>query len=524
MAITTAKVHSNSDGGKFSFSFAPTVAIAALLFSPAGRAAEWQIVPTLDVRETYSDNVRLAPRGSEKSDFITDISPGIGIVGNGPGLKLKANYAFQQLGYANDSKGASSFHKLDAAASIDLVKDLFSIDGMAAINQQNINLLGTSATDNYLIDANRTTVRTATFSPYLHHNFRGIATSELRYTRTQVSTSSQTLSSSHIDALRLNIASDPSARQFGWSLHHDAQKTQQASANTIDSSSSGADARLMVTPQFYLTAGAGYDKFDYLATANASNPKGVYYSGGFSWQPTERTSLASSVGKRFYGTTFMLSSSMRSRYAVWHLSYDESVTTTPQQFALNTTSSTSDLLNQLFKSSIPDAGLRQQAVDRFILTTGLPVSLSHSTNYLTNQFFLQKALRASVAITGAKNTVLLSVFDTLRQPQSAPDSGVVLATPASFTTGDTRQAGASALWNWKFSGRTNANLSADYTRKKLNSTNVEERLKIYRVSLAHQFQPKLSGIIELKHAEQASDTAASNYQENAIAAFLSMKF
>lgn len=521
--ITTKTVPRSMECGPSLVLFS-AFSIAVMLFPSTGTAAEWRIVPRVDLRETYSDNVRLAPKGAEAGDFVTDISPGISIVGNGPNLKLKANYAYQYLGYARDSIGRSSFHKLDASAKVDLVKDLFSVDGLAGISQQDIGLLGPNATDNYAVDANRVSIRTATLSPYLHHNFGGNAYGEARYTRTQVSTSSQAPLSSSIDAAKLSLTSGPAFRTLGWGLHYDAQRTQRSQSNTIDSTTTGADLRLMVTPQFYLTATTGYDKYNYVAAADASNPNGKYYSGGFSWQPTERTNLAASVGKRFYGTTYSLNTSTRSRHAVWHVAYDEAVTTTPQQFALSTTSSTSDLLNQMFKSEIPDDALRQQAVDRFILSTGLPTTLSRSLNYVTNQFFLQKALQASVAVTGIKNTVLFTVSNTIRHPQSADPGALILVPGGAITTGDTRQLGASAIWNWKFSGRSSATFSSDYTRMKLETTSEEQRRKTYRVSFAHQFQPRLSGVIELRHNEQASDVAINAYRENAISAFVSMKF
>jgi uncharacterized protein (PEP-CTERM system associated) len=524
MAITIAKML-RIGCRKPCHPLASMVALAALTWASGGQAAEWRIVPQLNLREIYSDNVRLAQSGLETSDFITEISPGISIASNGPGLKLKANYTFQHFRYADDSKGSTSHHRLDAGATLELVKDLFAVDGTAAISQQDVALLGTTSVNDYAITGNRTTVKSLNISPYVHHNFRGIALGELRYAYSRVDTDSAVLSNSRLDSVRLNLASDPSFRTLGWGLRYDAQRTEQSNANAVDSATSSADLRFMLTPQFYLTATAGYDDYDYVAAANAEEPKGAFYMGGFSWRPTQRTSLSASAGRRFFGKTFSLSSSVRSRSSFWRLSYDESITTASAQFSLTATESTSDFLNQLFRSSIPDDTLRQHAVDRFILNAGLPSSLSRSVNYLTNQFFLQKSLRASVAMTGAKNTVLLTVFSTLRQPQTALDTAMLFTSPASLANaGDTRQSGVTAIWNWKISVLTSANFSADMVRKKTNSFGTEDRLRMYKASFTRQLQPKLSGIVELRHAEQTSDIAANNYHENALMAFLSMKF
>jgi len=518
MVITTTK---NPQPGIFSKPCLPLVTAvtgAAILASPVAAAIDWRVEPLLTLRETYTDNVRLARQGLEESDFVTDISPGLSIIGKGPNLKLKARYTYQYLNYANDNKGDSSFHKLDGSTQINLIRDLLYLDGTASIGQQDVDLFGPSTitSGNYTVNPNRTNVRTATLSPYLQHRFRGIATGELRYTKSHVSTSSQALTSSDIDALTLSVTSDPSARTLAWGLRHDARRTERPNTNSVDSKTTTADARFMVTPQFYLTAAGGHEKFDYIVAPGEPEPQGTFYSGGFSWRPTERTSLAWSVGKHFYGTTFMLNSSVRSRHTLWQVTYDESVTNSPAQIALNSTGSTADFLDQLFQTSISDPVLRQQAVERFIATNGLPSSLNRTINYLTTQFYLQKALRASVAITGAKNSVIFTLSNTARTAQSL-DTGAV-------TSGDTRQHGASALWNWRFSGRTSANFSADHVRKKLQATNREERLTTYRIGLARQFQPRLSGVLELRHAESASDTSFSSYQENAVSAFVSMQF
>ncbi len=498
--------------------------LAALCFSFPALAAEWRITPNLELRQTFSDNIRLAPAGAERSDSITEVSPGFSITGAGPGLKFRGRYAFQYLRYARDAKDDSSFHKLDATTNLELIKNLFAFDGAASIGQQNISLLGPQATNNYVVTGNRTTVRTVSASPYLHHHFRGLASTELRYTHTGVETSSETLSSSSTDGLRLTVSSDPAFRNLGWGFSYDHQKTRPADNTPVDSTVAAASLRYMVIPQLHLTATLGYDKYDYAAAPGAAEPEGTFYSAGFSWRPTERTSLAFSTGERFYGKTYSLSSSVRSRASLWNLSYDESITTSTSEFTLAATTSTAEFLNQLFRPSIPDDALRQQAVDRFILNAGLQPTLSRSVNYLSNQFFLQKALRASVAITGAKSTLMFTAYNLDRRPQSAGGAAVLFPGTLTGDIGDTRQIGLNALWNWRIGTRTNATFNADFSKSRLNSTGTDDRTRTYRIAFAHRIQPRLDGVIEIKRTEQDSDIFTNNYQENAISAFLSMKF
>ena len=88
--VTTAKAPECGTCHRLSFPATCSIATAMLLVYSHTGAAEWKITPGLDLKETYTDNVRLAPPGHEKSDFITQVNPGISQSGTGPRLKLNA--------------------------------------------------------------------------------------------------------------------------------------------------------------------------------------------------------------------------------------------------------------------------------------------------------------------------------------------------------------------------------------------------------------------------------------------------
>jgi uncharacterized protein (PEP-CTERM system associated) len=66
--------------------------------------------------------------------------------------------------------------------------------------------------------------------------------------------------------------------------------------------------------------------------------------------------------------------------------------------------------------------------------------------------------------------------------------------------------------------------NASISKSTRELSNTEDRLKTIRVSLSRRLHPNLDGVIQLKHAEQTSNAAGTDYRENAISAFLSMKF
>ena len=523
--ITTRATPNKSSRVAPAFPLKPAAAFIVLLFPLSGTAAEWRVTPTLSVQETYTDNVALTPAESAKSDFVTDLSPGINVAASGRGLKFNANYAYQYLNYAHGGKGDTGYNRLNAAGNIELARDLFAIDGTAAISQQNTSLLGPQAINNYAATDNRTTVKTITVSPYLHHDFRGIATSELRFTHTSADTDTAALSSSQSDGVILSIASDPSVlHTLGWGFSYNDQRNSLGNADAVNSSNVAANLRYLVTPQFSLTGSTGYDRYDYPVTSGVPSPHGQFYTGGFAWRPSERSSLSASFGHKFYGQTYSLDSSIRSRASVWRLSYDEAITNSLSQFTVNATDSTANFLDQLFHSSIPDDALRQQAVERFILSAGLPTTLTQAINYLSNQIFLQKTLRASVALTGARNTLVFTAFNMSRQQQSAQNGAPPLQGSSPAISGDTRQTGVDALWNWRVTALTTATLDANVSKSRIDFDNTDQHLKTFRAMLACRLLPKMDGILEFRHTTQTADGAGADYQENAISALVSMQF
>ncbi|MFA7317207.1 MAG: TIGR03016 family PEP-CTERM system-associated outer membrane protein [Sulfuricella sp.] len=498
-------------------------AVTAITLAPShALSAEWKIMPSLDLKETYSDNIALAPQGREKGDFVTQINPAISLTGTGPRLKVNARYGMQNLVYADEGNRNTTRHNLNAHANAELLDDFFFLDGRAAISQQNISAYGAQSADNANVTDNLTETTTYSLSPYLRHRFGSLASSELRYTHDSVDTGTGGLSTSESDRILFSLNSGTAFKTLGWGVNYNKQKIDY-STNTIDLETLTGSLRYVVSPRLSLTASSGYEKNNYLSIGSA--PEGSFWSAGFIWAPAERTSITASTGKRFYGSTYALSAHHRTRRTAWSLGYSEDITTTRDQFLVPATIDTADFLNQLWASSIPDPVLRQQIVDAFISDAKLPASLSDSINYFTNRVFLQKRLQASAAVNGVKNTIVLSMYNTLREAQTAQEMDSALLGTSNLALNDeTRQTGANVLWNWRMTPRTSTNMSVGYAKTSSLSTNREENTKSIRFGLTRKIQPKLNGSLDYRHIQRDSNLSTGDYRENAITASMHMSF
>ncbi|CAH1079373.1 TIGR03016 family PEP-CTERM system-associated outer membrane protein [Candidatus Nitrotoga sp. 1052] len=527
-AIMT-KVAGNNIFRKLSHKIVQTVTTIILIFPAYSVAAEWKVVPRLMLMETYTDNVTLATQGNEKSDFITQINPGISLTGTGARLKVNANYTMQNLFYANQNNQNRTVHQLRAGANAELIKNFFFLDSTASISQQNISLLGPLTTNNENITNNRTTVKTYSISPNIRHNFSNFASTQARYTHNAVYTGVEGQSGSQSDTILLSLTSGSAFRTLGWGLNYTNQKINGLGTSigglrtSVENERYMGNLRYRVSSKFSLTGTSGYQKFTYTSTTGKS--AGSFWTAGFVWTPAQRTNITANTGKAFFGTTYTLIASHRTRRSAWSLNYHQNITTTRDQFLIPATTDTANFLNQLWTSNIPDPLMRQQTVDAFIRDNGLSASIFDPINFLTTQFFLQKRLQASVALSGTRNTLVLSTFHMLREPQTLGDANSVLfGTNNLALNSNTKQIGGNALWSWKISPRTNANIGAIYIRSNILATGQEDETKTFRVGLTRQIRPKLNGAVNFRHVERTSNQIGGEYRENAVIASLFMTF
>jgi uncharacterized protein (PEP-CTERM system associated) len=486
--------------------------------APCADAAEWKISPGITLRETYTDNVDLVPQETAQSDFVTEIAPEIFVTGIGQHIDFKAYYLMQNLYYAK-TNNRRTVNTLNADGKVEVVDDLFFVDGKAGASQQSISAFGPQSIDNINITGNRTEVRNYSISPYLRHRLDSTAVSELRFTRASLQTDTSDIANAKANQIRLRLLSGPAFRDLAWAMQYIDQRITFSNDSEFNLKKISGGARYLISPTFGLTATVGHERYSYISLGE--KPDGYFWSGGFAWAPSERTIVQASGGKRFYGGTFSAEANHRTRNTVWNVSYNEDLTTTQSQYLFPAGVETSSFLDQLLTSSIPDPAVRQQAVDNFVRNADLPSTLSTEVNAFSDRVFLQKRARASVALTGARNTVVFNVFNIRRDPQSAP----LFVGPSLAGIDDaTRQTGAYVLWSSRVTARTNANISTEYTRTTSLSTSRRDDNKTVRLAVITQFQPKLSGRLEFRRVHHDSNQAGGSFRENAIAASVFASF
>jgi uncharacterized protein (PEP-CTERM system associated) len=476
-------------------------ALALALSAPTAYAADWTMTPRLDLRETYTDNVTLAPSGSRQSDFVTEISPGVSLSGTGGRLKVNANYSLQNLIYARDSSRNTLNHQFGGNANAELAKDVLFFDASASIRQQNISLLAPIGIDNTSATGNLTTVSTYSLSPYLVHKFGTFAQADARFTYDEVMNDSSAVSDSKSNGVNLGLHSGSAFNDLSWGANYSKQNISYSSAPDNDTESASATLGYRLTPKFRVFATDGWERHNYISASGT--PEGSFWSAGFGWAPTSRTSIDASYGRRYFGKTYGFNLSHYTSHTTWSAGYSQDITTVR---ALQLT-----LLGTVYYYDCGAKGLWKSTDPHFHQTDCRPLgSVPVFSQSLTDEAFISKRFQGSLGISTGKSSILFSGFNSLRQLQSS-------------ATQD-RQYGASGSWSWKFAPRTNSNFSANWTRSTFDASGRQDDLWFFTLGLAHQFQPKLHGSLDLRHTQRKSNDSAGDYREEAATAALGMTF
>ena len=512
------------------FSVAPYSAMVLLLLSPCSDAAEWQIIPRMSLIETYSDNVRLGTVSSASGtgDFITQLNPGMSVNGLGPRFNLRMDYTMNNLFYAKNSNLTRTRHQLNAIGTAELIEDLFFVDGRATMAQQNLSLTGPQSLDNVNVTGNRADVRTYSISPYLRHRFKDFATAEARYSLSQVTSNANALSNSQGTGYLFGLNSGSAFRTLGWGFNYSNQTVHFDRSNRdAEFERYIATLRYRVTSQFGLITTGGYEKNSFLSIRGS--PSSPTWTVGFLWTPTERTSIAISGGQRFFGDTYSALATHRTRLTAWEASYDEGLTTFNQQAQAGSMLTMGGSLSQLLTAQNP--GLSPDVIQQntgAILGLGTSGAFANPSNFLSNRLFLQKRFQASVAMNGTRNTLVFRLFNMTRRAYSPESVDIGLGNAADLSLlNHTRQSGGNAMWSYRISRLTTANLNFGYTRFSFLGAARQDDMMLFSTGLMRQLpeiMPNLVGALQVRHNRRSSTAAVANYHENAAIASLSMSF
>jgi uncharacterized protein (PEP-CTERM system associated) len=501
------------------------VVLLALGHATDALAADWVVQPRVQVRETYTDNLRLAPKGSEESDFVTEVEPGISIRAHSARLQLEADYALQYRIYADHGSANGHNNTLRSNALLDVWDRRLFLQASAHMAQQNISPLGEQSQSNVNLTGNRTEVRQANISPFWASRLSTWGSLEARYTWTRTEETGQASAlDTETQATSLNLRSGPAFSVLAWSGAYSRQDIESTGGEfperTIETIAANIQYKLL--PTFALVATIGYDDNTYGSTRGSTS--GRFWNAGANWAPSTRTHLHATFGERYFGNTYSLDAAHRTRLTTWTLNYSEEIVATPSRFDRPASFDTAASLDRVLLASVPDPIARQQAVQGLMGTLGLPSTLAGSVDFLTNEVSLSKRLLGSFGLRGRRGTALVTIFRDDRSNENSGSTTSAFGTDPFLVTDNIVQTGYSAIATWRFSERTAGSISHSLANNRYSDLDREDTINTFRIGVTHQLQPKLHGGLDLRITDRNSTISSESYRENAVIGTLTFLF
>ncbi len=378
-------------------SLKPSALMALLALMAAAVNAEVKIVPRVGLTETLTDNVRLNDQ-NQKSELVTQVSPGLRVDISGAKLKTFFDYALTHVSYARGSASGRTQNALNTFGTLEAIDNFAFLDFSGSISQQAVSAFQTQSLDNTAINANRAEVSTYRVSPYLRGRFGDSANYEARYTHTQTNSGSALSSDVTATDGLVRLTGGSAFRRLGWSADVGRQTADYSKGRTTESDRLNLGLSYAITPQVVALVNGGHEANNFTSL----DKRGYATSGfGLNWNPSERTKFSASRNQRSFGQAHNISFEHRSARTTWRISDSKDVSVTPSQtgFLLNT-------------------------------ETLQPTVIS---SFLTSAISLQRRQDVSVALQGVRSTVTLTAtrsqstrLDTLSFGQDDLNSSAVV--------------------------------------------------------------------------------------------------
>jgi uncharacterized protein (PEP-CTERM system associated) len=271
------------------------VVLGLLALAGPVAAGNLTITPSLELRETFSDNVDLEPDGQDQSALTTEIVPGIILRSESARVTAALN-AFPIIRHqtAGSGEGVSIAEDLTGLGTVEALEDLFFIDAQISISQEILSSRQTAST------SNEETVQVYRVSPYLRNRFGGFAEGEARYRISQVLFGGQEgvggTSDSTTQSLHLSLDSGADFTRLRWLVSALGSYENRPDDDDVSRWETDVEVEYAFNRSISVLAAAGYQVFDDGIAAN--DIEEPTWRAGFRWRPGPRTDLRASYGRR----------------------------------------------------------------------------------------------------------------------------------------------------------------------------------------------------------------------------------
>ncbi len=295
-------------------------------------SGDWDVLYGFSLNEVFTDNICLED-GDKEFGWLTSATPSIAIEGEGGRSKLNlygsATGSVNQLRNDRCSRGDRIWLNLMADGSVELLKDLFYVDGTVRVVQNAVDPFRATGDQTVGVSENINTTYSYSVSPYILHSFANFAHLSVRYNYTNQINSESELSDNERQSAQFSLSSLSSWSRLGWDISGSYQKLsydneRQQPNRLSEISTIYYTLSYLVNRKLSVYAFAGQDSNDYESTHDEID--GDVWGAGMEWSPNPRAKIKLETGERFFGSTPAVNISYRHRRSRLELDYQTTLT------------------------------------------------------------------------------------------------------------------------------------------------------------------------------------------------------
>ncbi len=467
-------------------------------------ARAWTVEPSVSLRLTATDNRRL--QSSKEADVITEGTAGLRISSNAGVIRGFLDYSLLGTAYARDSDLSDVSHRLGAAATAELISGFAFVDAAASYARQAVSAFGVQSAPTLAPTGNQTDAATVSITPRI----RGRLAPTVRYDGrvSFAATRAKDTDAGDVDSghALLSLDGDTAGSPMRWRALAQYDTTDYvAGRRTFDSRLKGSVGYLF-TRELKLGVSVGAERTNLrILDGETLSTAGLEAE----WTPTERTLLAASIEKRFFGTGHSVQLSHRTPRTAWTVAdtRDVSSATQPGTAAFG---SAYDLYFRQFASEEPDPIKRDLRVRNYMQTNNIDPNAPVLGGFLAQAATLTRTQSASFGLVGVRNSVTLRAARTRSQRVDE----IVSVNDDLNRSSIVKQQGLWLEGAHRLTPTSALTATAGYQRTQGDADAQGSTLKSFALGWAAPLGPRSTVALGARHA--VFDSLVASYKENAI--------
>jgi len=327
------------------------ILMSITLASSLAVAGDWDLKPSLNLDETFTDNVELTPV-STTSSFVTQAIAGLDAEYSSSLTTLQWSGTRIYALYSHDSELNNDFRTLNANG-----QHFFWRNGPLVTASANVaNISQNNANNEFADIVSGGTIEQKNYSTALQYNFGNSSYSVTSSVNYSITRAEDNIGDNNAFTAQLSSENGNTARHVYWQLNADYNKRKQLSTNndgesyTVEAlfgaitswnlnpfvryydediqgtgvgqalnttSSWGPGLRWLATPHIIIDL-----SYNFVADETVSDD---YLDASIQWEPSARTSLILGYSQRFFGDSYNIDFKHKTKRLTNSITYDESL-------------------------------------------------------------------------------------------------------------------------------------------------------------------------------------------------------